>query len=163
MRTVGKWVIGIGAVALAVSLYFNSQQANLNRQFRADANEDLTLGLGAIYHTGMSLQKDDRTIPITAWEGIGRLQSAELASPSIDGIGGLVRYFENALDSMSVKNATPTADVEHYIHVMIAAKQSMMILRSDYRFMTHQQLQKAVDVIYQAMTPQERKQYEATG
>jgi hypothetical protein len=163
MRTVGKWVIGIGAVALAVSLYFNSQQAKVNRQFRADANEDLALGLGAIYDTGISLKEDNRTIPVTAWEGIGRLQSAEQALPSIKGIGGLVRYFENALDSMSVKNATLTADAQHYVHVMVTSRQSMMILSSDYRYMTDQQLQKAVDVIYQMMTPQERNQYESIG
>lgn len=158
-----KWIVGIAGCALVLSLFVNDRQAKELRQYRAYANEDLTLGLATMYDTATSLQKGDHSIPVIAYEGIGRLQSADNSLPGISGIGGLEHYFDDAVSYISSHRSIPAAKLYHYIQVMMTTKQSLAILNTDYRYMTHAQLQKAVDIGYGGMTANERQKYEPYG
>jgi len=163
-----KWAMGIGIVVLAVSLTFNWFNNQKLHGFAVNTQASFMEGDGFISQADYLLAHGDSTHAILdAYEGIGFLQSSSggMDQVGVHGVAGLAMFLNVAMYSLlGYTNPGEPADsiatkqqYQKVIQVFIDASKPIGAI--NYGSISNSQLKHVIDQVYQAMTPQERRQF----
>ncbi|KLU63495.1 hypothetical protein CEB3_c01090 [Peptococcaceae bacterium CEB3] len=164
-----KWICGVGLLmlilSLMVALYFDWSFERTIQSFSTNAKTCVMNGYATIMLAENELQNGHKAgASSIAHEGIGWLEGggAGLYVVGIRGVEGMSMVLDRAISSQfgPVPGGTTKSTEEHYQHIIQVFLDSFKPLsKMGYAEIGNQQLQKAIDQVYQAMTPEERQLY----
>lgn len=164
-----KWVIRIGVAVLALSLIWNWVSERTIHAFVVSAQENLMNGYAFISRADDFLtHKDKGFASLDAYEGIGYLQASSegMNQIGVHGVNGLAFFFNRAMYSLlgytnPGQKPDSIATKQHYQRVIQVFINSFKPLgQINIGSINPRQIQQAINLVYQAMTPQERQQFQ---
>jgi len=164
-----KWVIAVGIIALLLSLMFNWININSIRGYATNAQMSLLQGEGLVMSADNYLHHGDKSFAaMDAFEGMGLLQSSsyDLTQEGVHGVAGIAFFVDVAMFNLlgyhhSGQPPVSRATKQHEQQVIQVLINSFKPLGNmNYGSISNQQIQTAINLVYQTMTPQEKQQYE---
>ena len=163
-----KWFVSVGMGVLILSLVFNLLSFRHTHGLNVGARAEFIQGAGSLsqgihdYENGKNAAAQEQ---LTRGVYFLKASSYVMTQLGVTGVTGLGMYFDKAREYLlSDSNASQTQQGKHYEHVLEVFNSAFSpFYTMNYGSMNNSNLEQAVLKVYQAMTSQERSQYEGWG
>jgi len=162
-----KWLYGVCIVILLISLCYNWNTHKADDNYKANAQGDLVTGVGLVGQADAALRKGElKSATILAYEGIGyiRASSGGMEQLGVRNIAGLASFLDQLMSNLLGNQPADATTKSHDERVITVLENSFEPFgRINFGSIDDSRLQEAVNKVYQAMTPQERQNFEGEG